>query len=387
MNKQDLAGIKKEFKLDNTMLSVKEIYNVYLKKDNLSIIHSELEYFESYDSEKQELYLKNFKKILSGALDTKLFELEFVGVENEDNAQKILFSAVKEDKDAFKEEADKIVQRVAENFRYETDVVITFIKAEYWKGANKRRSEEAEESIDDNIFAFEFMMCSVNKIDFPKKALLFDFVEREFKANSALDAIINLNSPLDGFMFPAFNNNAADVNRVMYYSGKPKEINLSFIEGILNCEFKKTAQEEKEEFVDVLKTLVGDQLAPETLQTIYEKLSTKLEDEDESEAPIVSLNEIKDVLIESGIEDLESLEKAYQEVAADTVPEFKVQNIVPDMNSKSIKINTEDMSLSFAPKELKNIKKVKNKHGNTCLLIELNDDVIIDGFQLSTDEV
>jgi hypothetical protein len=389
MNKQDLASIRKELKIENTMLNVKEVYCVYLKKDNNEVIHSELNYFDSFDSEKQELYLKNFKKMLSGSLDTKLFELDFLNVDNEDNAQKVLYSSVNGDKDSFKAAADKIVSRLAENYKYETDTVVTFIRAEYFKGANKRRRKEADESIDDNVLAFEFMMCSVNKIDLPKKSLRFDFIEKEFKVNSILDAVINLNTPLDGFMFPCFNNNCADVNRVIYYTDKPKEINMSFVQDILNCEFKKTADDEKEEFSSILRNIIGDKIAPATMQNVYEKLSYKLEaeEEEESQVPRVSFEDIKVVLKESGIENVGGLEEAYKEVVGDTSYDFKVQNILPDMSSKSIKVSTENMSIAFAPKELKNIRKVKDSHGNLCLLIELTDDVAIDGFELETEEI
>ncbi|OPJ58178.1 DUF4317 family protein [Clostridium oryzae] len=388
MNKQDLAGIRRELKADNTMLQISDIYSVYLKKDNQEIIHSQFEYFDSMDSEKQELYLKNFKKILSGALDTKLFELDFVNIDDEDNTQNILYSAVNNDRDTFREETDKIVNKIAENYKYETDVVITFIKAEYWKGASKRRNEEAEEAKDDSVFAFQFMMCSINKIEPPKKTLKFDYIEREFKASTALDFTINLNSPLDGFMFPAFNNNSADANKVMYYTDKPKEINENFVKGLLDCGLKKTAQQEKEEFVGVLKTVVGEKIAPETMQCIYEKLSEKLNDtEEESEVPVVSAADVKEVLEESGIEDVDGVEEAYNEVIGDINYEFKVQNIVPVMDTKSIKISTEDISLSIAPKELKNIRKVKDSNGNTCLLIELNDEVVIDGFEIPIGEI
>lgn len=390
MNKQDLAGMRKELKAENTMLNLNEVYCVYLKKDNSEIIHSELSYFDSFDSEKQELYLKNFKKILSGSLDTKLFELEFVDIDNEDNAQKLLYSSLV-DKDSFKAAADSMVERIAANYTYETDVVLTFIRAEYFKGANKRRSKEAEEAIDDNVFAFQFMMCSINKIDIPKRALQYDFIEKEFKVNSILEAVINLNSPLDGFMFPCFNNNSADVNRVMYYTDKPKEINIGFINNVLNCEFKKTAEDEKAEFGSILKNIIGDEIAPSTMQNVYEKLSEKLETEEEedSEMPKVGMEDIKAVLKESGIEEesVEKLEEAYKEVVGDINYGFKVQNILPDMSSKSIKVCNENMSLAIAPKELKNIRKVKNKNGNICLLIELSDDVEIDGFELTTEEI
>lgn len=397
MNKQDLSGIRKELKIDNTMLKVNEIYSVYLKKEDGVVIHSELDYFESFDSEKQDIYLKNFKRILSGSLDTKLFELDFVKDDNESleedkyKTQNLLCSAVKEDKDSFIATADKMVVKLAENYKYETDVIITFIRAEYWKGASSRRKKEADVSIDDSVFAFQFMMCSVNKIDPPKKGLQFDFLEMKFKVNSILDGTVNLNAPLDGFMFPCFNNNSADVNKIMYYTSKPKEINMSFVQEILNCEFKKTAEDEKGEFGAILRSMVGETIAPATMQNIYENLSKKLEEDEEeevdSQAIMVNLKDMKAVLEESGIEKLEGLEEAYKQVLGDTSYDFKVKNIVPDMNTKSMKISTDSISLAFTPKELKNIKKVKDSQGKLCLLIELTDDIDLEGFALETEDI
>jgi len=396
MNKQDLSAIKKELKPDNTMLKVNEIYSVYLKKDEGVVIHSELDYFENFDSEKQEIYLKNFKKILSGSLDTKLFELDFIeknteNLEDEYNAQSLFGIAVKEDKESFTDTADKIVGKVAENYKYDTDVIITFIRAEYFKGSSSRRKKEADIAIDDNVFAFQFMMCSVNKIDPPKQGLQFDFLEMKFKVNSILDGIVNLNTPLDGFMFPCFNNNSVDISKVMYYTAKPKEINMSFVEEILNCEFKKTAEDEKGEFSAILKAMVGETITPSTMQNIYENLSKKLEEDEEeeidSQAIVVGLKDMKDVLEESGIDNLEGLEEAYKQVLGDTSFDFKVKNIVPDMKTKSMKISTDSMSLAFTPQELKSIRKVKDSQGRICLLIELTDDVDIDGFSLETEEI
>jgi hypothetical protein len=82
MNKKEIADIRKEFKLDSNLMKIQEIYTVYLKKDNVQIdfepvIHSEFDYFDRMDMDKKELFLGSFKKVLTGALDTKLFELNF----------------------------------------------------------------------------------------------------------------------------------------------------------------------------------------------------------------------------------------------------------------------------------------------------------------------
>mgnify|MGYP001587627225 FL=1 len=119
MNKKELADIRKEFKLENGMIKIEEIYSVYLKKDNVQIdyepiIHSEFDYFDRMDMDKKELFLGNFKKVLTGALDTKIFELDFQNIEDEDNTQKFLTSALKSTtKDELESNINIIINKIA----------------------------------------------------------------------------------------------------------------------------------------------------------------------------------------------------------------------------------------------------------------------------------
>jgi hypothetical protein len=384
MIKKDLADMRKHMKLESTMLQFGEIYNIYLKKDNLEIIHKEVKHFNSLDEETQELYIKNFKKLLSGAMDTKLFQLDFKEIEIENHSQKLLSSALE---NKSKEEEllylDELVNKLAANYKYENDIVITFIRGQYWKGA-KKRSIEADEAMDDNVFAFNFFIGSINKIEYPKKALQFDYINREFRTNSALDALVNLNSPLDGFMFPCFNNNCTDVNHIMYYSGRTNEVNMDFIEEVLNCSLKITAAEEKSSFNSIIREVVGDAINPETMQTIYEKIASKAEEVEEGEVPVVTMKDIQNVLEYSGVEekDIEKLEKVYEETIGSTSFDFKVDNILPDLNSKSVKIESETANISIAPSALGKIKQVRDKHGRKCLLIELDEDIEINGIKI-----
>lgn len=418
MNKKDLADLRKEFKLNSYMMPIKEIYSVYLKKDNGEIITRELNYFEMMDIEKRELYLDNFKKVLTGTIDMKIFELDFkmsnpVQTQNEVAAgsadidelqnihnitnqgdknesafistQAILYNALSSGQ-SIVEYADMVVEKMAKNYTYETDIVINFVKAEYFKG-NKKRREEADEAIDDYVQAIEFILCSVNKVDIPKKVLKFDYAELTFKPNSALDTVINLKSPLDGFMFPSFNSEYVDVNKVVYYSSKAKQMNTVFVEDILDCSIKPTGIEEKESFNTILNTVVGDKIKPETMQEIYERINEKLEyQEEEEEEPVVDMKEIKNVLEESGIKETERVESAFEQVCGGNY-EFKIKNIVPDFNSRSIKIENETTNITITPKELSSIRQVRDKNGRKCLLIELTEDVQINGFKLETEEI
>ena len=144
MIKKDLAEMRKHMKIGSTMLQFNDLYSIYLKKDNLEIIHKEVKNINMLDEESQELYIKNFKKILAGALDTKLFQLDFSDTDNEDNSQKLLYTALEsEDEEEKFLSLDTIVNKLANNYNYDNDIVITFVYGEYLKGA-KRRSIEAD---------------------------------------------------------------------------------------------------------------------------------------------------------------------------------------------------------------------------------------------------
>jgi hypothetical protein len=392
MNKKDLADLRKEFKVSTYMLSVKEIYSVYLKKDNKAIIMKELNYLDMMDVEKRELYLENFKKVLSGPIDSKIFELDFMtpdpgnDVESADNAQSVLYNCLRSG-ESIVEYADKLVEKIAENYNYEMDVVINFVKAEYLKGS-RNRSEEADEAADDHVQAVEFILCSINKVDAPKKILKFDYSELTFKPSSAIDVELNLKMPLDGFVFPSIGGDFVDVNKIIYYSSTAKQMNVSLVENVLGCNLKPNAVEEKESFNAILHTVVGGRIKPETMQEIYEKINEKLEfaDEEDEEEPTVNMKEITRVLESSGIEKTEMVEAAFEEICGGDY-DFKVKNIIPAFESKSIKIENENTNVTITPRDLSSVRQVIDKKGKKYLLIELTEDVEINGFKLENEEL
>jgi hypothetical protein len=385
MNKKDLNKMKKELKLDSVMLSLKEMYNVYIKKDSNSVLYSNLSYFQAADTEAQELYLNNFKKILGGTMDAKLFELPFITVEEGNESQLNFDHMLKcDENEAYKEAADKIVAKLLENYTYDTDVVLTLVRGDYWVGNKGRRDTDAD-PLDEMVQSLPFIMGSVNKVEPFKKSLMFSYEEQEFKASSILDTFINLNTPLDGFMFPSFENGYTDVNKALYYNSKPKEINYRFIENILNCSMKLTAEEEKSCFTDIIKSVVGESVKPEVIENIYSKISEIKEQTDENAEAAVTLSDMKHILKGVDEKEIETLERAFEDSCGKDY-NFNIKNILPDYKTKSLKIWNEDLSISMSPKNLGSIKQVKGAEGGRYLMIEIIDDIIVDGFKLTTEE-
>ena len=386
MNKKDIANIRKQFKLDNDLMMIREIFNVYVKKESGEVYHYIGQPFQMLELEAQELFLANFKKVLTGSLDAKLFELRFQR-DVEESTQSILFEGLRADTtEDWKEHMLQIVGKMFAHSVYEFDTVVTFIRGEYRK-VTKKRGAESEEGGNDEVYSNEFILCSLNKTDQPKRALLFDYVEKEFKSNNAFDPIINLTAPLAGFMFPAFNDNSADVNHILYLSGKSNQPDESFILDVLNCEEIITAGEEKDCFELILNHVIGDEVESKVIANVYEEIDKIVQENiesEESEPPKLDYRDIGRILEVSGVENVDSakVEHAFKAVIDDEKHEFKASSLLPKM----IKIETKVANVTINPKELKNLKYITYQ-GKRCLLLEVDEDVVLEGFRLETESL
>jgi len=381
LNKKEIAHFRRQLKINNDLLTITEIFNVYIMKESSDIYHQQSMPFDLLEEEQKELFMGNFKKVLSGQLDEKLFELKFRH-DVEDSSQLILHKGLlSNDREEWKEHMLRLVEKMLKDKQYEMDIVVTFIRGEYRKPM--KRNEGAEESERDTVYSHPFILCSMNKTQDPKNELLFDYVEKEFKYNVAVDPVINLKAPISGFLFPCFTENASDVNHVLYAAGKAYELDYHFIEEVLNAEDTMTAAEDKIVFEEIVKKVAGDQINTSTLSNVYEEIHRVMEENEEEEIPKLDCKEVEQVLTSSGLEDVdtEKVETAFETVIDDKTYELKASNIVPKHTSKSIKIKTKVADVSLRPQDLKYVRQVQ-VDGKLCLMIEVEENTVIEGFEM-----
>ncbi|UCZ55066.1 DUF4317 domain-containing protein [Bacillus shivajii] len=385
MNKKDIAHIRKQFKANNDLLKLHDIFTVYVMKESSEIYHHQSQPFEMLDQDQQELFFQNFKKTLTGQLDEKLFELKFQRNAADSSQLTLHQGLLSDDVEDWKAHMLRIVQKMLTARQYEMDTVITFIRGEYFK-PTKKRNDETEESGRDSVYTHPFILCSINTTQDPKKELLFDYVGKEFKYNIVVDPIINLKAPIGGFLFPCFNDHAADVNHILYSSGKANEPDYLFIEDVLNAEEMMTAAEDKIVFEEIVKNVTGDQLNTGTLSNVYEEIHRVIEENEEEDAPKLDYKDVGNVLKQSGVKDVEpeQVETAFKKVINDDKYEIKASNIMPKYTSKSIKIETKVANVSISPQDLSYVRQI-NFEGKRYLMIEVEEDTVIDGFTMITE--
>lgn len=394
MNKSDIADIRKRFKLDTDLLTITDMYNVYVRQESNEIYHEENRAFALLDREQQDLFMTNFRKVLGGKLGIKLFEVKFERQEDgqDDHAQKLLYEGLNtKGAEEWKDEMQHLALKMVQDALHEKDLVITFVRGNYFK-KTKRHSEETEIDGRDEVFTTPFILCSINQTDLPKRSLIFDFAGREFKPNPMMDPIINLTSPVGGFLFPCFTDNAADVNHVLYAAGKANKPDYRFIEQVLNGEEVTTAADDKAVFEEIVSQVVGGEVDTKTLSNVYEavyRLTEVDEEEDEpEEAPVLDTQQVERVLKMSGLDyvNTEAVENAFQTVVDDTAYEMKAAHVVPSYTSKSIKIETKVATISVSPQDLRFVKQV-HYDGKQCILIEVEEDTVVEGFKVISEDL
>lgn len=204
-----------------------------------------------------------------------------------------------------------------------------------------------------------------------------------------VDPIIKLSTPEQGFFYPSVTDNYSDINRVLYCTGSANNPNPQFIEQVLNAERSVTALEERSIFEDIVKEVAGEQIDVATIAQVYEEIHQVIEDNaEEEEPPRLDYRDVERVLKASGVEDVtaEKVERAFETIVDNKHYEMKASSVIPKFTSKSIKIDTKVASITISPQDLRYVRQV-NYQGKRCIMIEIDEDAVIEGFTLLTENL
>lgn len=385
MLKKDVDHFRKNLKIDNHLLTIHELLNVYVVKDAAEIYFKERGSFSLLSRDEQELFIQNFRKTLMGQIDQKLFPLRFKDTEDL-RSQATLYKSLSAESDEWEASMTSFVEKMIEEKPYEADTVFTFIRGEYIASSPRQTGADDEEAEAD-AFVNPFILCTINETKMSDNELLFDYVEREFTYHVEVNPVIDLQAPMNGFLFPTFVEGQANVNHLLYTTRKAYVLDSFFIDEVLQVEERATAEDEKNIFSEVIKRVAGEQLDTKKLSYMYEEVHDRLVEHEEfgedDEAPTFDYRDVGELLVQSGIQGVETedVKEAFQSIVEDPAYEVKAENAVPKFTTKSLKVKTKVANFSLRPKDLQYVRQVKID-GKLCLVIEIDDESEIDGFSL-----
>lgn len=379
MQKKDVDQFRRNLKIDNYLLTLKDLCNMYVVKQTSEIYFQQKTSFSLLEKEEQELFVYNFRKALTGQIDQKLFPLRFKQ-EGESSTRTLLYESLTSSSEQWENDMTTLVKKMLAEKQYETDIVITFVRGDYVQSS---RRDIEDEFTEEESYVNPFILCTINETKMPNNELLFDYIEKEFTYHVEVNPAIDLKSPINGFLFPAFQSGLANVNNILYTTRKAYALDDYFLDNVLQVDVAPTAEDDKIIFNEVVKRVAGEQLSTQKLSHMYEEVHERINDEENEEVQMLDYRDIEDLLVVSGIQGIEPSEvkEAFETIIDDATYELKAENVIPKFTTKSLKIKTKVANFSLRPQDLQYVRQVKID-GKLCLVIEIDESTEIDGFSL-----
>lgn len=373
MNKKDILEIRKQFTPANCAIT--RICGCYVNYEKEKVTEW-MNAFLSLPEEEEFKYFEMFKKTLSGTIGKNLLHMEFpLEQEREDGTQSFLLklrnSKLKDDM-LVAEFYDKVI----ESYEYGENYYIVLMHAVY-DVPGKSSDGFMMDDASDNVY--EHILCSICPVNLSKPGLSYNIEENSI-AERVRDWIVE--PPVKGFLFPAFTDRNANIHGVMYYSKKPEELQVEFIDHVLGSRIPLTAGDQKDNFHMMLEDTLGEHCDYEVIRNVHENLNQIIEENKENQDPVeLSKPDVKRLLEHSGVtqEQLSTFDKEYEAIVGEKNTLMATNIAEP----KKFQIATPDVVIKVNP-ERADLVETRIIDGRQCLVIAVDDHIEVNGVNVRT---
>lgn len=373
MNKKEVLEIRKQYKPEDCTIT--RICGCYVD-GNKEIVAQSRDAFLSLPDEEIFKYLTIFRQTLSGTIGKNLINLEFPLAQEMPGGTQNFFLRLRDSKLQDEALINEFYQEIIENYNYGENYYIILIHAAY---DIPGRALDGSEMFDASDEVYEYILCSICPVHLSKEGLCYN-PQTNHMENRIRDWIVE--APEKGFLFPTFTDRSSDIHSLLYFSKQAENLQPEFIENTLGCVFPMSAGSQKSTFQAVVMNTLGEECDYDIVRNIHDNLNELVEDaKNAPDLPILSKPEIKRLLSESGVseERMESFDANFDYIAGE-----KAEFLAPLITeTRKFHISTPDIVIKVNP-ERADLVETKVIDGRPCLVIEMNDQVEVNGVQIRT---
>ena len=371
MNQKEVRELRRRWQPDRCAVS--RIYGCFVNsnKEIISDIDEPLGLMPQADAEK---FLSLLKKPLSGRPGQTLLDIEFSTQQVADSDEHRLLSALRssslEDTDSRHQFYQTVIDHLSlgENARY-----LILIACDRYDVPHQGSDGDLHPEEGDSVFPY--ILCSICPVKEGRPELGYFPGDNEF--HCSIGQIVA--TPELGFLFPAFDDRAANLYHALYYVRKPEELHPDFVDAVFRTELPMSSAEQMEVFQSVLSDSLEEDYNLEVAQTVYERLSERIaqhEEEPDDEQLELSVGEVGAILQDCGVPD--DKVSLFQEQCGQQFGEGA--SLYPNhlINTKRFEIKTERATISIDP-AYSYLVKTRVLDGRRYLLIPVDTSVEVNG--------
>jgi hypothetical protein len=369
MIQSEINEIKKTLKF--TDCSIQKLTGCFVDiEKNMHIMTNSQ--FLCLPEEEQHKYFDLIKKGLSGKVGKNLLNLNFGGEdvgEKKKFMQQVVSCELKDD-----ELMERFFSAIKDCFSYVDNYYIMVIYGVY-DVPGKTTDGILMDDASDEVYNFTLtLLCPMKQ---SKAGLTYNV--RENTLENASRTVL-LEQPINAFLYPAFTDRHMDIHNILFYTKKPDDIDENLIEGLFGLGAPSTPKTQSENFVEAVSNIPA--LTFDSAKNICTSVSERQEEakEDEYKATMTK-SEVVNILEASGIKEteLEDFERVIEKEIEEN-GQLVAGNIIEKNNKLTVNTGVTQISM---PLEFSSGIDVRNIDGKNCLVIEINDELTVNGMRIN----
>ena len=370
MNQKEISELRRRFRADRNAFS--RVYGCYVNASR-EVISTIDEPLGMLPQEEAEQYLGLLKKALSGTLGKNLIDIVFSTRQVVDSEEHRLLSALRDT--ALKDETVRqtFYQRAIDALDMEGNYLLLVAHDAY---DVPYRGEDAADQSETASEVFSYIVCCVCPVRDGRLELSYCPGENEFHNFLPRQLVA---APELGFLFPAFDDRAANIYGALAYTRKPEELHQPFLDAIFHVEPPMSAPEQREAFQAALSDALEGECSLEVVQAVHGRLTERIGQHKESRDPeplTVTAREVGDILEDCGVGERQVA--AFRESCGAQFGEDAPLRPANLIDSKRFAIKSAGITITVSPEE-SCLVEARVIDGRKYLLIPAGEGIEVNG--------
>ena len=370
MNQKELRELRRRFRPDHN--NIRTVYGCYVNA-NKEIVSSFEESVGLLSESEREKYLALLKKTLSGALGKNLLDISFATRQVVEGEEHKLLSALRrtELKDAALRDA--FYRSVIDALDQDAGNTLILLACDVYDvphfGKDGQRDDEPGEQ-------FRYLVCAVCPVKDGKAALGYVPEDKRFHSAAAGQLVA---APELGFLFPAFDDRAANIYNALFYTRDLSDDHKAFVDAVFRTEVPLPAGQEKALFGELLSETFEQHCPFDLVQAVHEQLAERLSLHKESKDPetlTLSGEELGEILVNSGASEEQA--EAFRQRCRESLGEDAVLRPENLSGTARMEIKTPEVKISVSP-QFSHLIESRVIDGRRYLLISADAGVELNG--------
>ena len=372
MTDKEIREIRRRFRPDkNNMVSLKGC----MVNGEKTIISQFSQSIAQTSTEESEKILSVMKKSLSGTLGINLLDLEYSAKEVLESEHHKMLLALRDSQLKDDELLTAFYEKVIESVSFDGNFAILLVHDTYDVFEYSEDGAREEESSSQ----FSYIVCSICPVKDLNAGLFFREYDGTFRT---FDKYSVLSNPDLGFMFPAFDDRASNIYRVLFYTRDVADVHPAFVENVFGKDAPVSSYEKKETLGSCLKETLEDECDFNVMKTVHDHISVMVQEHKLTKNPeplLLSKETFKEVLEDCGVDDdrIDSFSNKFDEHFGEHA-EIPPKSIV---NTKKFELVTPDVQIKINP-ERTDLVTTQVIDGVKYIMIKANAGVEVNGVNI-----